>query len=145
MTEMQLPSSVAYALVAASNIVYFLIAAWLWSSMHDYYAIVLFLVGVTSIVFHLVPSNHVAYYTDIVVACASIAWLTVVYLHRGKYHDPAFIALSLLLFFVATYFFFETGTHDDIDRTTVKYVYTHSLWHILSAAALYFLVKSVRN
>ena len=136
--------NLAYALVALSNIAYFIVAAWLWNVKHDRYAIVLALVGLTSVIFHLFPHNHTAYYTDIVVACVSIAWLTVVYLRKGI-HEPKYLGLSLLLFAIATYFFFDTGTDEDTDRTTFRYIYSHSLWHVLTALALYFLVYSVRN
>ena len=107
--------------------------------MHKYsYAWVVALVGFVSTIFHLLPNDKAAYYTDVVTANGSILLFLIVYgLHR-KNHSRKYLALSFATFVLAFTFYADSGC----DRQSSQYVWMHSVWHALTAAALYFLVKS---
>lgn len=125
------------ALVAVSNISYFLVALWLFMNRYSY-AWVIALVGTVSTVFHLLPNDKAAYYTDVVTANGSILWFLIVYGLNQKNHSRRYIAMSFATFVVAFLFYADSGC----ERQSSQYVWMHSVWHALTATALYFLVKS---
>ena len=128
-------------LVALSNLSYFLVALWLYVTHHKY-AEFLVAVGVVSTVFHLIPNDSWAYWSDIITANATIAWFLIVYGLRIKHHDRQLLALSAACFIFGFVFFEMCCKNESCDRQTAKYVWMHSAWHALTALALYFLVKS---
>lgn len=128
-------------LVALSNVSYFLVAMWLYTTHHAY-ANVLVAVGAVSTVFHLMPNHAWAYWSDIITANVSIAWFLYVYGLRTKHHDKQLIALSIGCFIFGFVFFELCCNQQTCHRDSAKYVWMHSVWHALTAVAVYFLVKS---
>ena len=122
-------------IVALTNIAYFLLAFWLWRSHHPY-AWILVLVGTISTLFHLEPQSKLAFWSDIIVANVSILYLA--YIYGAHAINPFYLRLSFLTFAVSVILFADSGD----DRDSVKYMWMHGLWHILTALALYFMVKS---
>ena len=122
-------------IVASTNIAYFLLAFWLWRTHHPY-AWILVLVGSVSTFFHLEPQSKFAFWSDIVVANVSILYLA--YIYGAHSINPLYLRLSFLTFAVSVILFADSGDN----RDSPKYIWMHGLWHILTALALYFLVKS---
>lgn len=125
----------SHAIVAASNVAYFLIAHWMWKhGLHLWW--VLLIVGIVSIIFHLDPSSKAAYVTDIVVANIAILAFFIYYRNQTKNNTMVFFAT--LSFAVSLILFFDSGS----DRESTRYVLMHSFWHVFTALSVYFFVKS---
>ena len=128
-------------LVAASNVSYFLVALWLHHTGHKY-GWMLVVVGLVSMVFHLIPDERVAYWTDITVANATILWFLAVYGFASHHTNYQLVFASLGVFLVGLVLFETSCKNSDCNRETNKYAVMHSLWHGLTALALFLLVKS---
>ena len=123
------------AIVAASNVAYFLIAYWMWKhGLHLWWVLVI--VGIVSIIFHLDPSSKSAYYTDILVA--NLAILSFFIYYRKQMKNPMMVFFATLAFSISLILFFDSGD----DRESTRYVVMHSLWHVFTALSVYFFVKS---
>lgn len=127
--------------VSLSNLSYFLVALWLYKTHHPY-AWMLVIVGIVSSVFHVMPEKEVAYWTDIVVANATILWFLAIYGFGHHHTNYQMVTASVGIFLLGIVLFTYSCQANDCDRETTKYMVLHSLWHVLTAAALFLLVKS---
>ncbi len=125
-------------IVALSNIPYFAVALWLQETNHPY-AWLLMLVAIISTLFHLMPGDLWAYYADVSTANISFIWFLIVYGFNAKCHSRKYLALSIASFMIAYLLFSDSGC----DRQSTTYVWMHSVWHFLTALALFLLVRSV--
>ena len=124
-----------YIIVALTNIAYFLLALWLWRTHHPY-GWILVAVGLMSTLFHLQPHSKLAFWGDIIVANVSILYLA--YIYGTHAINSTYLQLSFFTFALAVFLFADSGD----DRESSKYIWMHGTWHVLTALALYFIVKS---
>lgn len=126
--------------VAASNIFYVFLSAWLLSRKQYTEAFLLLGVAIASTIFHIEPENKNNKLIDIITANAAILITFLLYVpmwqRKGQKINFNIIfalvsaALGLVLFIVSG---------DDHDST--EYVIMHSFWHILTALAAYMFIK----
>ena len=127
-------------IVTASNVVYLILAAWLFHRRQYFEAGLLTLVGLTSIVFHLSPDNEQNKTIDIITANAAIILTFIIYFPKWRKRNKTIDAnivfagatalLGLSLFLIS-----------DQDPESLNYVVLHSFWHIFTALAAYLFIR----
>jgi hypothetical protein len=125
----------AHVIVALSNLAYVLLAYWMAKKHFSEFAWILLVVAAVSTYFHLDPSSNWAYYFDVAVATCSSLLITSKLLPYVT-PSPLFV-FTVALIVTSTLLWLESG----VERETEKYVWMHSLWHVLTALGMFFLVQ----
>ena len=128
--------SVSNVIVALSNLAYVALAYWLAKKQFTFYAGLLIVVALVSTYFHLNPDSENLLYFDVAVAVLSSI---ICFLHFLPYVKPTYLfVFTVALTVTATLLWLESGE----DRSCSKYVWFHSLWHVLTALSLYLIIQS---
>jgi hypothetical protein len=127
--------SIDHVIVALSNLSYVFLAFWLARKEFIFYAYLLFAVAIVSTYFHLNPNSENLLYFDI---ATSVLTSIICFLHFLPYVKPSFLfVFTVGLVVTATTFWAESGD----DRECSKYVWYHSIWHVLTALTLYLIIQ----
>jgi len=127
--------SIDHVIVALSNLAYVALAFWLAKKEFIFYAYLLFAVAAVSTYFHLNPNSENLLYYDIATA---VLTTIICFFHFLPYVKPSpLFVFTVALAVTATTFWWESGE----DRESTKYVWYHSLWHVLTALILYLIIK----
>jgi hypothetical protein len=127
--------SISNVIVALSNIAYVALSYWLAKNDFTFYAALLIIVALVSTYFHLNPDSENLLYFDVAVAVLSSI---ICFLHFLPYVKPSFLfVFTISLTVTATLLWLESGD----DRACSKYVWFHSLWHVLTALSLYLIIQ----
>ena len=126
--------------VAATNVVYFALAYYmLMHNNPDGWPVLA--VGIVSSIFHSYPTAA-AQYVDTAISGLFIAYFAAKYGPRVR--NRRLFALSAILFAVGITLLYLNGFKaiDQETRKSTWYMYRHSAWHVLSAAAMLLFLWS---
>jgi len=127
--------SIDHVIVALSNLAYVVLAFWLARKEFMLYAYLLFAVAVVSTYFHLNPNSENLLFFDIT---TSVLTIIICFLHFLPYVKPSpLFVFTVSLAVTAMTFWSQAGE----DREHSKYVWYHSLWHVLTALTLFLIIQ----
>lgn len=133
----------AFLYVAASNIVYFVLAAYFMIQREPPGGWPFLLVGLASFIFHLYPTQ-VAEVADIVLASLAIGIVLAIYAKRVKNARLAAVALVCMLVGLFLLFRHGPGSLTIAQRENPHYIRDHIAWHVLSALSAALFVLSTK-
>ena len=127
--------NVSNIIVALSNLAYVVLAYWLAKKEFIAFAWILAFVASVSTVFHLFPNSDTLLYFDIATAVLSSIICFMHFLPFVK-PTPLFI-FTIALVVTGTLLWWESGE----DRNCSKYIWYHSLWHVITAFSLFLIIQ----
>ena len=121
--------------VALSNLAYVALAYWLAKKEFIIFAWLLTFVALVSTYFHLNPNSESLLYFDVSTAVLSSI---ICFLHFLPYVKPSFLfVFTVGLVVTGTLLWWESGE----ERESSKYVWYHSLWHVITALSLFLIIQ----
>lgn len=125
------------AVMEFTNLAYLFLALYM-ASRRDAGAALVLMVFIVSSVHHFFAYNRSWFWFDIFVACSVCLILAYMYLPLSIFDTNFMFVCSIVLFALALILFFSSG----VEYTGRKFEMYHGLWHVLTAASFFLLLKS---